>query len=236
MKFNVIEKLNKLSDLNYKKFHAKILHTVPEVKIIGVRIPDIKKLAKEFSISDALEFLHSEHYYYEEFLLHGILLGLIKFTENELFLELENFIPQIDNWAVCDTTVSGLKHIKRNKEKFFKYCKIWLNSPNEYTVRFAIVSLLVYFLDDDFDESILYELAKKESSFYYVNMALAWFFSFALIKQYDLTVKLFENNKITNQWVHNKALQKALESYRIPLSRKEYLKSLKITFKHKNNN
>ena len=147
MKLNLIEKLNELSDADYKNFNTKIIHTVDNEKVIGVKVPILKKLAKELSKDDALEFLHSEHYYYEEFLLHGILLGLVKFTENELYDELEKFLPKIDNWAVCDTTVSGLKRIKKHSTTYFKKCKQWLNSPHEYTARFAIVSLLVYFLE-----------------------------------------------------------------------------------------
>ena len=133
-------------------------------------------------------------------------------------------MPYIDNWATCDMLKP--KTFKNNPEKTLKLLKKWLNSENTYTIRFAIVNMMM-FLDNNFEPEMLNLVIEKSCDEYYINMAVAWYLSIALIKQYDKTVLIFENNVITDKWVHNKALQKARESFRIDSKTKEYLKTLK---------
>lgn len=220
--------LRKFAIGTHADFSAKLVPTVERERILGVKIPVLKTLAKETVKSgEYSEFLNAEHYYLEEFILHGLILGTAEFGYDELIRRIEEFLPLIDNWQVCDATVGGLKAVKKFKKPFYDKCKEWLSSDKEYTVRFATVTLLSYYLDDGFDTEIPETLAALETDKFYVNMAVAWYFSFALIKRYDETVKLFESGAVKNVWVHNKSLQKALESYRIPDEKKNYLKTLK---------
>ena len=138
----------------------------------------------------------------------------------------ENFLPYVDNWAVCDMIKLGKPNLN-NKEIIYNKCKEWILSNDEYTIRFGIVTFLSYFLDKYFKEEILYLISKINFDSYYVNMAKAWFYSFALIKQYDKTISIFEN-KTLSKFVHNKSLQKARESLRIDKETKDYLNLLKI--------
>lgn len=236
MNSDLIKKLNENADGKFADFNAKLIPGVPREKVIGVKIPVLRKIAKDMAKSpDCKNFFREEHFYLEEFLIHGFLLGYVKFSEAEgLIYEIEKFLPMIDNWAVCDCTVSGLKTVKKYHDVFYEKAKEWLNSEKPFTVRFAIVLLLDYYLEKDtFDEEILPTLASINSEEYYVNIAVAWYFSFALIKQYEKTIKYFEEGKISNEWIHNKALQKAIESYRITDETKNYLRTLKTATKRK---
>ena len=156
-------------------------------------------------------------------MLHGILISEIK-DFDRCVEELEKFLPFVDNWAVCDTTAP--KVFRRNREKLMKYIEKWSSSKEAYTCRFAIEMLMTHFLDDDFRDAYLEIPAEIISEEYYVNMMVAWFFATALAKQWDKTISYIEENRL-GQWVHNKTIQKARESYRITEEQKEYLKSLK---------
>ena len=141
--------------------------------------------------------------------------------------ELEKFLRYINNWAVSDTIIP--KVFKKHLDYVYSYIEKWINSDKEYTIRFAVVSLLKFYLDDSKyinKNNKLVNTIKYDS--YYVNMAIAWYYSFALVKQYDSTIEVFEKKEIKNKWIHNKAIQKSIESYRIDNGKKEYLKSLKI--------
>ena len=222
------EELRKFAIGTHADFSAKLVPTVERERILGVKIPVLKTLAKEAVKSgEYSEFLNAEHYYLEEFILHGLILGTAKFGYDELIGRIEAFLPEIDNWQVCDATVGALKAVKKFKEPFYDKCKEWLKSDKEYTVRFAVVTLLSYYLGEGFNTEIPEALAAMESDKFYVNMAVAWYFSFALIKRYDETIGIFESGAIKNVWVHNKSVQKSLESYRISSDKKNYLKTLK---------
>lgn len=220
--------LKEKGDPSHAEFSAKLVPGIRRENILGVRIPALKALAKEAVKSgEYIDFLNGEHYYLEEFILHGLILGTAKFGYDELIKRIETFLPEIDNWQVCDATVGALKTVKKFKEPFYDKCKEWLKSDKEYTVRFAVVVLLSYYLDGGFNIEIPEALAAMESDKFYVNMAVAWYFSFALIKRYDETIGIFESGAIKNVWVHNKSVQKSLESFRISSDKKNHLKTLK---------
>ena len=222
----ILDKLFELQDKKYADFHGKLIPNIPREKIIGVRVPKMRKLAKEyFKNKESKLFLNNlPHEYYDENLLHGMLISEIK-DYDEYINELEKFLPFIDNWAVCDTI--SPKVFKNNKEKLTKKIKIWISSKETYVCRFGILMLMKHFLDDDFKPEYLKIVANIKFDEYYVNMMIAWFFATALSKHWDETIVYLERKKL-DVWVHNKTIQKARESYRITSSQKEYLKSLKI--------
>ncbi len=216
------------SDDKYKAFSQKL---TPDTKrqIIGVKTPIIKKFAKDAykkQLSQCLSFLSQEHVYHEEWLLHSFLLSQIKDID-ELFYRLNEFVPNIDNWAVCDCTVMAIKLFKKHPKKTLEFVKQCLFSNKPYAIRFGLVILLSYFLDENFEPEILNIVLSIKSEHYYVNMGLAWLYSIALIKQYDSVIHIFQN-KVLPKLVHNKSIQKAIESFRISSEIKTYLRTLKI--------
>lgn len=223
----IINLLYENRDLKYKEFNRKLIPNIDKDKIIGVRIPIVRSIAKQIKDEAYIEIFLNElpHKYQEENLMHAILLPL-KYKDIDILLDkLDEFLPYIDNWAITD--IISPKLFKKYPELVYNKIKIWINSNNEYTIRFGVVTLLQFYLDNNFKEEILELVKNINTNYFYVNMAISWFYSFALIKQYDTTIKYFENKKL-NKWIHNKSLQKALESYRISKDKKEYLKSLKI--------
>ncbi len=216
-------------DLKYRDFQAKLMPTVDKATVIGVRTPELRALAKELGKRDDVdEFLQAlPHRYYEENNLHAFLIEQIK-DFDECIKELEIFLPYIDNWATCD----GMrpKCFAKNRDKLYAYAERWMASKHTYTVRYGILMLMTYYLDDAFDKSNLQKVANISSGEYYVNMMIAWYFATALAKQYDDTVIYLVDNKLS-LWVHNKAIQKAIESYRITAEQKIFLKQLVKTHK-----
>lgn len=223
---NVQRELLKLQDLEYKKFHSRLMPTINPDVIIGVRTPMLRKFAKKFyKYGKYIEFLNElPHKYYEENNLHVFLIEQINDFDTALS-ETEKFLPYIDNWATCDCFCP--KVFKKNKEKLLTKIHEWIKSDKTYTVRYAINQLMTHFLDDNFSDEYLEMVADVQSGEYYINMMRAWYFSTALAKQYDATVKLLEE-KTLDIWTHNKTIQKARESYRIDKETKEYLKKLKV--------
>ena len=219
------KELFSLQDKKYMKFLSKLTPNVPEDTIIGVRIPEIRKLAKKLVKNNKYEDFLKElpHKYYDENLLHGAIISESKDFKNSIEL-LDNFLPFIDNWAVCDTI--SPKIFKKHKKELIEKIKEWSQSDKTYTCRFGVEMLMTYFLDEDFKKEYLEMVANIHSEKYYVKMVVAWFFATALAKQWDYAVIYLENNKL-DVWVHNKTIQKARESLRISLEKKEYLKKLK---------
>ena len=214
-----------LQDKEYMKFLSKLTPNVPENTIIGVRIPEIRKLAKKLVKNNEYEnFLKKlPHKYYDENLLHGAIISEIKNFENCIQL-LDNFLPFIDNWAVCDTI--SPKIFKKHKRELIEKIREWVKSDKTYICRFGVEMLMTHFLDEDFENEYLEMVANIHSEEYYVKMVIAWFFATALAKKWDCAVIYLENDRL-NSWVHNKTIQKARESLRISLEKKEYLKKLK---------
>ena len=220
------ERLFALQDLKYRDFQAKLMPTVDKETIIGVRTPMLRKLAKELKgTEEAADFLRTlPHEYYDENNLHGFLLTEIK-DYSECIAALDAFLPQVDNWATCD--LLSPKCFKRHKAELIKDIRRWTDSDALYTVRFGIEMLMSHFLDEDFFPESLSWVASIRSEEYYLRMMQAWYFATALTKQYDAALPYIEEHRLED-WTHNKAIQKSLESYRIPGEQKEYLRTLKI--------
>lgn len=207
------------------KFLSKLTPNVSEDTIIGVRIPEIRKLAKKLVKNNEYEDFLKElpHKYYDENLLHGAIISENKDFENCIEL-LNSFLPFVDNWAVCDTI--SPKIFKKNKKELIEKIKEWSQSDKTYTCRFGVEMLMTHFLDEDFKKEYLEIVANIYSEEYYVKMVVAWFFATALAKQWDYAVIYLENNRL-DVWVHNKTIQKARESLKILEDKKGYLKGLK---------
>ena len=219
------KELFSLQDKKYMKFLSKLTPNVSEDTIIGVRIPEIRKLAKKLVKNDEYEDFLKElpHKYYDENLLHGAIISENKDFENCIEL-LNSFLPFVDNWAVCDTI--SPKIFKKHKKELIEKIKEWSQSDKTYTCRFGVEMLMTHFLDEDFKKEYLEMVANIHSEEYYVKMVIAWFFATALAKQWDYAVIYLENNRL-DVWVHNKTIQKARESLRILEDKKGYLKRLK---------
>ena len=219
------KELFSLQDKEYMKFLSKLTPNVSEDTIIGVRIPEIRKLAKKLVKNNEYEDFLKElpHKYYDENLLHGAIISESKDFEKCIKL-LDNFLPFVDNWAVCDTI--SPKIFKKNKKELIEKIKEWSQSDKTYTCRFGVEMLMTHFLDEDFKKEYLEVVADIHSEEYYVKMVVAWFFATALAKQWDYAVIYLENNRL-DVWVHNKTIQKARESLRILEDKKGYLKGLK---------
>lgn len=220
------DKLLKLQDIKYKSFQERLIPNIDKSVIIGIKIPVLRKLAKEMIKDESyIEFLDNlPHVYLEENLLHAILVSELKDYDQCIF-RLNLFLPYVDNWEVCD--IISPKVFKKNNIKLIDEIKEWLNSKDEYIIRFGIEILMMYYLDDNFDISYHDLVSKIRSSDYYVNMMIAWYFATALAKKWDISIKYLEENKL-DKWTHNKTIQKAIESYRIAKEQKEYLRQLKI--------
>ena len=223
--FEIQKELISMQDEEYKEFHARLIPTVNDDTVIGVRMPELRKFAKRLKRdSDVSGFLEDlPHRYYEENNLHALLVAENE-DYDECVRELNKFLPYVDNWATCDSLRP--KCFKRHRKELEAQIYKWLGSKDTYTIRFAIEMLMVHFLDEDFDERFLEDVASVQSSEYYINMMVAWYFATALAKQYDATVRYLENGKLP-VWTHNKTIQKAIESYRITPEQKGYLKGLK---------
>jgi 3-methyladenine DNA glycosylase AlkD len=220
-------RLFELQDLKYKEFQCKLMPTINPETVIGVRTPELRKLAREFyKMPEALEFTKIlPHTYYEENNLHGFLIETIKDYDASI-AAVEAFLPYIDNWATCD--LISPKVFKKHLPELYEKIKVWLQSSQTYTVRFGIGMLMSFYLNDEFNPEMLDLVAGIRSEEYYINMMIAWYFATALAKQYDATLPVIQERRL-EKWTHNKAIQKAIESYRITDKQKAYLRTLKIS-------
>ena len=225
----IINELFKMKDEKYRDFNSKLIPTVDKENMIGVRTPELRKYAKQLvKREDVGEFLHSvPHKYFDENQLHAFILAEIK-DFGVCLEEVKNFLPYIDNWATCDQL--SPKVFKKYRKELLTHIKEWINSDKTYTVRFGIGMLMEHFLDEDFDLTYPEMVAEIRSEEYYINMMTAWYFATALAKQYEKVLPFIENKKL-DTWTHNKAIQKAVESYRITDEQKTYLKGLKVKCK-----
>ena len=225
-------------DLKFKAFHSRLIPTIPADTVIGVRTPDLKLIAKNFSTDPNIDkFLNRPpHKYYDENQVHSFILSGIK-NFDVCIAQVEKFLPYVDNWATCDQLrpkVFG--NTTEHHEKLLKSVKLWIRGrlasgeqveDDTYVVRFGIEMLMTWFLDEDFEPMFLRWVAAVRREDYYVKMMVAWYFATALAKQYDATIPYIQEHKL-EPWTHNKAIQKAIESYRITPEQKAYLKTLKV--------
>lgn len=221
----ILQRIFTLQDLQYRDFQAKLMPTVDKSTIIGVRTPELKKLAKEFGKHEDVGAFLDElpHTYYDENNLHGFLLCEDK-DFDRVIARIDAFLPYVNNWATCD--LLSPKVFKKHKAALLPHIRRWLASDKVYTIRFGIETLMSHYLDADFAPEYLDWVAAVESEEYYVNMMIAWYFATALAKQYDAALPILLEQRLA-PWTHNKTIQKAIESYRITDEQKAYLRTLK---------
>ena len=222
----ILARLMAEKDDAYGDFQAKLMPNVSRERILGVRTPVLRRLAKELAKQPDIDGFLNElpHTYYDEYNLHGFILSEGKDYDRTV-VGVDALLPYVDNWATCD--LLSPKCFKKNRERLKADIERWLNSDETYTIRFGVEMVQSHFLDGDFDPAWLERVSVIRSEEYYVNMMLAWFFATALTKQWDAAIPYIEKQRLS-PWVHNKTIQKAVESYRITDGQKEYLRSLKI--------
>lgn len=220
------ERLFAMQDKQYAAFQAKLAPGVPEDRFIGIRVPVLRKFAKEYAKEDnGKDFLSQlPHIYYDEDMLHALLISQMK-DYDECVQQTDAFLPYIDNWAVCD--IMSPKVFAKHKETLMDKIKEWSKSAHTYTCRFGLEMLMSHYLDKDFKAEYLQIPAQAKSDEYYVKMMVAWFFATALAKQWEAAIPYIEQKRLAI-WTHNKTIQKAIESYRISPEQKAYLRTLKI--------
>ena len=223
---DIRKKLFEMQDLKYKEFDSSLCPNVE--KIIGVRIPQLRAMAKEIASNEYKEFLeNAQDEYYEELVLQGLVIGYAKISIEETFEYLQRFVPKINSWAVCDTTCSNLKITKKYMQEMWKFLKQYINSDKEYEIRFALVMYLNYFLTDEYIDEILQKIDKIENKEYYVQMATAWLVSTAYVEQREKTETFLQQNNL-DKFTQNKSIQKICESYRVSKEDKEKLRKYKM--------
>lgn len=221
----ITEYLFSIRDEKYAEFQRSLIPTVDPEAIIGVRTPQLRLLAKELVKShDSEKFIAVlPHRYFEENQLHAFILSLMKDYDGCLS-EVQRFLPHVDNWATCDQLAPQC--FSKHRQSLLPHIECWMQSKHEYSVRFAIGMLMRYFLDESFEDQFLDKVASFQREAYYIRMMQAWYFATALAKQYPKTLLFFEQRRLS-QWTHNKAIQKAVESYRVTEEHKVYLKTLR---------
>lgn len=222
---DIQKRLFEMQDLKYRDFTSALIPTVNKGIIIGVRTPMIRKLAKELTDGQKAEFIKNlPHKYYEENNLHAAIIESIKDYETAVN-EVERFLPFVDNWATCD--MMRPKAFKKHLSELLIKIRDWSASSHTYTIRFGLEMLMCYYLDSEFKKEYLGIPANVKSEEYYVNMMIAWFFATSLAKRYEATLPYIERRTL-DKWTHNKAIQKAIESYRVSNEQKQYLRTLRV--------
>lgn len=224
--------LESLADPEYKAFNAKLIPNVAADTMIGIRVPVLRAFAKELRRGDGRvleQFLADlPHRYFEENMLHAILIGEVCASVEEVIAELTRFLPYADNWAVTDTIrIRALRRADADVRLWLDQLARWACDTHTYTIRYSVVALMADFLDDRFDAMQLQLVETIQSDEYYVNMARAWYFATALAKQWESTLPLLVERRL-DPWTHNKTIQKACESYRVSSERKALLRSMRI--------
>lgn len=224
--------LESLADPEYKAFNAKLIPNVAADTMIGIRVPVLRAFAEELRRGDGrvLEQFLSDlpHRYFEENMLHAILIGEVCASVEEVIAELTRFLPYADNWAVTDTIrIRALRRADADVRPWLDQLARWARDTHTYTIRYAVVALMADFLDDRFDAMQLQLVETIQSDEYYVNMARAWYFATALAKQWESTLPLLAERRL-DPWTHNKTIQKACESYRVSSEHKALLRSMRI--------
>lgn len=223
MRNEIIKELLNNQDLEYKKFHSKLCTT--KYEIIGVRVPIVKEIAKRYSKEYGIKVIDElSNEYYEEVLVKGLIIGYSKESNEIRETYIKDFIPEIDNWAICDSTISNMKFIKKDLDLFYEFItNNYQNSKDTYSLRFMIVVFLNYYLESKYIKNILIIIDNINSSEYYVNMAIAWLLSIAYIKNKEITIEYLNNNNL-DKFTYNKTIQKICESYQVSKEEKELLK------------
>ena len=223
---NIKKQLKELSEEDYQKFSATLLPNIDNV--LGVRLPILRKLSKEIlKDKDCEKFLKTTNFkYMEEYMLKGMVIGLLKKPIDEVLLYVKDFVPLMDNWSVCDSFCCGLKITNDNLDKVFDFLKPYFYSKNEYELRFVYVMLLNYYLRDEYIDRVLRIVDDFKDDRYYSRMAVAWLISICYIKYPHKTKKYLKNSKL-DDWTYNKSIQKICESLKVDKTTKEKIKLMK---------
>ena len=225
METTIREQLLELAEEKYQKFSSALIPHISNV--MGVRIPELRKLAQNIAKGDWRAYLeHAEDEYFEEVMLQGMVIGCVEIDIEEKLSYVAAFIPKIDNWSVCDSFCAGLKFTKMNKEKVWEFLQSYLTSNEEYEIRFGVVMLLDYYIDEDYIIRVLQRLDNPKHEGYYVKMAVAWAISMCYVKLPEPTMAYLKNNTLDN-FTYNKALQKITESLRVDQETKKMIRSMK---------
>lgn len=226
MKQKIKQELIELKDKKYQEFHGGLCPGTEN--IIGVRVPILRNYAKELLKKYEFSYLMNniDNEYYEEIMLQGILIGLAKEDFKTILAHIENFIPKIDNWAVCDSFCAGLKITKKHEQEMWEVLQKYLRANKEFEIRFGIVMILDYYIEEPYLKRDFKIFDQIKSTEYYVQMAVAWAISICLIKYYEETIAYLKKSKL-DKFTYNKALQKAMESYRITPEQKQELRNMK---------
>ena len=221
--------LNRLQDTKYREMQVRIIPTVKPERMIGVRTPALRQMAKQYAQAGDIDVFLNDlpHMYFEENQLHAFILSGMK-DYRECLRELNRFLPYVDNWATCDQMSPRV--FRKHRKELTSSIREWIGSGKTYTIRFGIGMLMEHYLDEDFDPAYPEMAAAVRSEEYYVNMMTAWYFATALAKQYGAVLPYIEHHRL-DDWTHNKAIQKSIESYRITPEQKAYLRTLKTTRK-----
>lgn len=218
------KEIEQLAENDYKKFSASLLPGIDHV--LGVRLPQLRELAKRIAKEDWHRYLVAEPYYFEEIMLQGMVIGAIQVTPEERLQYIAGFVPCINSWSVCDTFCGGLKFTAKNQALVWEFMQPYLHSGEEYQIRFAVIMMMSYYLTDDYIDTVLALLDGVNHDAYYVKMAVAWALATALAKQPEKTWAYFQNHHLDmDTW--KKTIQKSLESRRISEEQKAALRVMR---------
>lgn len=214
-----------LAEPEYQKFSAALIPNITNV--LGVRLPVLRKIAKQIAVGDWRTYLQTaDDEYFEEVMLQAMVIGHVQADLDELLKAIEAFVPKIDNWSVCDSFCAGLKYTKVHSEPMWTFLQPYLRSEQEYEIRFGVVMLLNFYLDERYIDQVLNALDQIRHEAYYVKMAVAWAISMAYVKQPEVTMRYLKHNTL-DDFTYNKALQKITESYRVDPETKQMIRSMK---------
>lgn len=212
-------------DSDYQQFSASLLPTI--TNILGVRIPALRIMAKQIVKDDWRMYLQqADHEYFEEVMLQGMVIGYAQMDIEERLQYMTDFVPKIDNWSVCDRFCGGLKFTSTHQQPVWEFILPYLSSEHEYEVRFAVVMLLTYYVDEYYIQDVLSHLDRIQHEGYYVKMAVAWAISICYIHLPEPTMHYLQHNQL-DRFTYNKALQKITESYRIDPETKHHIRSMR---------
>ncbi|WP_434797553.1 DNA alkylation repair protein [Terrisporobacter vanillatitrophus] len=225
-KEEIRQELIKLADDKYRSFHSNLCPGVEN--ILGVRLPLLRKIAKNLSKEeDYHNYLNNDDTkYYEEIMIEGLIIGYLKTDNENRFNYIKNFIPKIDNWAICDSFCNNLKFTKKNINEVWNFILPYTSSQNEFDIRFAVVMILNFYIIEDYIDDVLNTLNNIHHDGYYVKMAVAWAVSYAYIDFPEKTLAFLKNNNLDN-FTYNKSLQKIIESNRVSKEDKDLMRIMK---------
>lgn len=225
MKKSIRLQLEELAEENYRRFSAKLLPGIPN--ILGVRLPTLRKIAKQIAQENGLAYFQTASTEsFEETMLQGMVIGYLKCSMEERFIQIARFVPKIDNWSVCDSFCAGLKYTKNEPQKMWDFLQPYFRSSAPYDIRFAVVMLIFYYINEEYLDEIFQRLDQIRHENYYVKMAVAWALSICYIRFPKPTLD-YLNRSRTDDFTYNKALQKITESLKVLPNEKAYIKSLK---------